>query len=44
MRVDPAGIFADINSDGHFHRYPVNTMKERRALLAAIDRALKSTR
>jgi hypothetical protein len=41
---DPAGVFADISSDGHFHRYPVNTMKERRALLAAIDRALKSTR
>ena len=41
---DPAGIFADISSDGHFHRFPVNTMKERRALLAAIDRALKSMR
>jgi hypothetical protein len=37
---DPAGIFADISSGDDFHRYPVNTMKERRALLAAIDRAL----
>jgi hypothetical protein len=37
---DPAGIFADIGSDDHFHRYPVNTMKEERALLAAIDRGL----
>ena len=38
---DPAGIIADMSSDDHFHRYPVNTMKEQRALLAAIDRALK---
>jgi hypothetical protein len=36
---DPTGIFADISSD-RFHRYPVNTTKEQRALLAAIDRAL----
>jgi hypothetical protein len=41
---DPAGVFADMSSDGHFHRFPVNTLKERRALLAAIERALKSTR
>jgi len=38
---DPAGIFADISSGDHFRRYPVNTTKERHALLTAIDRALK---
>jgi hypothetical protein len=38
---DPAGIFADISSGDHFHRYPANSTKEQRALLAAIDRALK---
>ena len=38
---DPAVIFADISSGDDFDRYPVNTMKERKALLAAIDRALK---
>jgi hypothetical protein len=37
---DPAGMFADISSGGNFDRYPVNTMKERQALLAAIDRTL----
>jgi hypothetical protein len=41
---DPAGIFADLSSDDDFHRFPVNTAKERRALLAAIDRVLKSMR
>jgi hypothetical protein len=39
---DPAGMFADVSAGERFHRYPVNTAKERRALLAAIDRALKS--
>ena len=37
---DPAGMFADISSGDNFDRYPVNTMKERQALLAAIDRTL----
>jgi hypothetical protein len=37
---DPAGVFADISVGDDFERYPVNTMKERRALLAAIDKAL----
>lgn len=37
---DPAGLFADISVGDDFHRYPVNTMAERRALLAAIDEAL----
>lgn len=41
---DPAGLFADISSDDHFDRYPVNTVMERKALLAAIDRALKDQR
>ena len=38
---DPAGIFADISSGDQFRRYSVNTTKERDALMAAIDRALK---
>jgi hypothetical protein len=38
---DPAGIFADISCGDQFHRYPVNSAKQRRALLSAIDRALK---
>jgi hypothetical protein len=37
---DPAGIFADISFGEQFDRYPVNTAREQRALLAAIDRAL----
>ena len=40
---DPAGMFADISSGDDFDRYPVNTMKERQALLAAIDRTLKKS-
>jgi hypothetical protein len=37
---DPAGVFADISKGSNFDRYPVNTIKQRKALLAAIDRAL----
>jgi hypothetical protein len=37
---DPAGLFADLSSAVDFDRYPVNTAKERRILLSAIDRAL----
>ena len=40
---DPAGIFADISSGDQFRRYPVNTAKQQRALLTAIDRALEKT-
>jgi hypothetical protein len=40
---DPAGLFADISSGDKFRRYPVNTPKERHALLTAIDRALEKT-
>jgi hypothetical protein len=40
---DPAGLFADISYGGQFRRYPVNTTKERHALLRAIDRALEKT-
>jgi hypothetical protein len=40
---DPAGMFADISSGDDFDRYPVNTMKQRQALLAAIDRTLKKS-
>lgn len=38
---DPAGMFADLRAGQEFDRYPVNTSKERKALLAAIDRGLK---
>jgi hypothetical protein len=37
---DPAGIFADLTEGDTFDRYPVNSAKDRRALLAAIDRIL----
>jgi hypothetical protein len=39
---DPAGLFADLKIGAQFERYPVNTQRERTALLAAIDRGLKS--
>jgi hypothetical protein len=38
---DPAGLFADLREEQDFERYPVNTRTQQRALLAAIDRALK---
>jgi hypothetical protein len=38
---DPAGIFADLKIGEKFARYPVNTERERMALLSKIDRALK---
>ena len=37
---DPAGTFADLTVGKTFDRYPVNTAKERKKLLAAIDRIL----
>ena len=37
---DPAGTFADLTVGETFDRYPVNTAKERKELLAAIDRIL----
>jgi hypothetical protein len=37
---DPAGLFADLGFGADFERYRVNTQKERRALLSAIDRLL----
>jgi hypothetical protein len=37
---DPAGLFADLRCGDEFERHPVNTMKQWRALLSAIDRAL----
>jgi hypothetical protein len=37
---DPAGLFADLSVGADFARYPVNTQKEWRALLRAIDHAL----
>jgi len=38
---DPAGLFADLGFGDDFERFPVNTKKERQALLSAIDRALE---
>jgi hypothetical protein len=38
---DPAGLFADLRAQEDFDRYPVNTLTQQRALLAAIDRALE---
>jgi hypothetical protein len=37
---DPAGLFADLRMGADFDRYAVNTKKEWKALLTAIDRAL----
>jgi hypothetical protein len=37
---DPAGLFADLSAGADFARYPVNTKKEWRVLLKAIDQAL----
>jgi hypothetical protein len=37
---DPAGLFADLSLGADFARYPVNTKKEWRVLLTAIDQAL----
>jgi hypothetical protein len=37
---DPAGTFADLKVGESFDRYPVNTAKERKHLLAAMDRIL----
>ena len=37
---DPAGTFADVTFGETFDRYPVNTAKERKELLVAIDRVL----
>jgi hypothetical protein len=37
---DPAGLFADLRVGADFERYPVNTQKEWKALLRAMDRAL----
>jgi hypothetical protein len=39
---DPAGLFADLNAGTKFDRYPVNTKRQCAALLAAIDRSLKT--
>jgi hypothetical protein len=37
---EPPGTFADLTVGESFNRYPVNTAKERKELLAAIDRIL----
>ncbi len=37
---DPAGLFADLRVGADFDRYPVNTKREWKELLRAMDRAL----
>jgi hypothetical protein len=37
---DPAGLFADLHLGADFARYPVNTKREWRVLMTAIDRAV----
>jgi hypothetical protein len=39
---DPEGLFADLCVGADFDRYPVNTKREWRVLLAAIEQALKT--
>ena len=38
---DRAGLFADLSVGDDFNRYPVNTRREWKVLLAAIDRAIR---
>lgn len=38
---DPAGLFADLKTDGDFVRFRVSTAKERAALLREVERVLK---
>jgi hypothetical protein len=38
---DAAGLFADLSVGADFDRYPVNTKKEWKVLLTAVDRALE---
>ena len=40
---DPAGMFADLSVGADFERYPVNTKKQWKALLLAIDRGLETS-
>jgi hypothetical protein len=37
---DPGGLFADLSVGAEWDRYPVNTRREWKNLLSAIDRAL----
>jgi len=39
---DPAGLFDDLSVGTDFERYPVNTRRQWKALLSAINRALHS--
>jgi hypothetical protein len=41
---DPAGLFADLKIDGDYHRFRVNTVAERRALLQRIARLTRDVR
>jgi len=40
---DPAGMFADLSVGADFERYPVNTRKQWKELLLAIDRAMETS-
>ncbi len=39
---DPKGLFVDVRLAGDFSRFPVNTVRQRRDLLARVGRALAS--
>jgi hypothetical protein len=39
---DTAGVFADLSFGDSFERYPANTKQEWKALLSALDRALRT--
>ncbi|HVO28304.1 MAG TPA: hypothetical protein VMW56_32275 [Candidatus Margulisiibacteriota bacterium] len=41
---DPAGLFADLKISDTFHRFPVNTAMERRALLRRIAQLTRDDR
>ena len=38
---DPAGMYADLSMGARFERFPVNTGKQWKVLLRAIDRVLE---
>jgi hypothetical protein len=40
---DPAGTFADVKLDGEFQRFRATSERERRALVARVQKALKAS-
>jgi hypothetical protein len=41
---DPAGLFADVRTGSVWERFPVNTLAERKSLLAMINAAINNRR